>query len=80
MVHDRGGVEPDALAPVDQPRGSPLQMRPMGGGPMLGQCAVVVFDAATYVAGDALAFVDELHNMMRARHQSVSPISVYGAL
>src|ERR1700736_5510719 len=64
VLHDCGGVGPDALTPVDQPRGRPLEMRPVGGGPMLGQRAVVVFDEAAYVTGDALAFVDDFHDVM----------------
>src|SRR6266404_3678939 len=64
VLHDRGGVGADALAPVDQSRGRPLQVRPVGGRSMLRVSAVVVLDEAAYVAGDALAFVEELHDVM----------------
>ena len=40
VIDERAGGEPDGLAPVDQPRGRPLQVRPVGSRAMLRERAV----------------------------------------
>ena len=64
MLHDCSRVGPDGLSSVDQPRGCPLQVSPLGSRSMLRVSAVGVFDEAAYVTGDALAFVEELHGVV----------------
>jgi len=64
MLHHRGGMRVDVLSPVDQPGWRPLEMRPVGRRSMLRMGAVAVFDEAAHVAGDALAFVEELYGVL----------------